>query len=81
MEEFFTPQFVTTVGFPAAICIYTLFGVNKTLKELTGAINTLTNDVDKRGERQSQDIANLRDELKEVKYQVNKLQIKYADRE
>lgn len=81
MEEFFTPQFFTTVGFPAAICVYTLFGVNKTLKELTDAINKLTTDVDKRGEKQSQDIANLRDELKEVKYQVNKLQIKYSERD
>jgi hypothetical protein len=81
MEEIFTTQFVTTVGFPAAICIYTLFGVNQTLKDLTGAINKLTNDVDKRGEKQSQEISNLRDELKEVKYQLNKLQVKYSDRE
>ena len=81
MDEIFTTNFITTVGFPAAICIYTLFGVNKTLKELTDAINKLTTDVDKRGEKQEHEISNLRDELKEVKYQLNKLQVKYSERD
>lgn len=36
------------IGFPAVICLYTLFGVNKSIKELTAAINNLAHDVDRR---------------------------------
>ncbi|MBO4779869.1 MAG: YvrJ family protein [Selenomonadaceae bacterium] len=48
MEETVLTHLLSNVGIPAAICFYTLFGVNKTLKELTAAINNLTVDVDKR---------------------------------
>jgi len=47
------------VGVPAVICLYTLIGVNKTLKELTGAINKLSNDVDARISRLEGQVAAL----------------------
>ena len=46
MEEFIA-RVISNIGVPAAICFYTLFGVNKTLRELTEAINKLTADVQK----------------------------------
>lgn len=58
------------VGFPAAICFYTLYGVNKTLKELTAAINKLSTDVDRANERQRRDIEKLKDEMREIKIRV-----------
>lgn len=48
MEEELLLKLLGNIGFPAVICLYTLFGVNKTLKELTAAINNLTHDVDRR---------------------------------
>ena len=48
MEEEFLLKLLGNIGFPAVLCLYTLFGVNKTLKELTAAINTLAHDVDRR---------------------------------
>ena len=33
---------ISTVGFPIACCIYMMVNNNKTLKELTAAVNTLT---------------------------------------
>ena len=48
MEEELLLKLLGNIGFPAVICLYTLFGVNKTLKELTAAINSLANDVDRR---------------------------------
>lgn len=48
MEEELLLKLLGNIGFPAVICLYTLFGVNKTLKELTAAINALTHDVDRR---------------------------------
>lgn len=48
MEETVLTHLLSNVGIPAAMAFYVLFGVNKTLKELTAAINKLSNDVDKR---------------------------------
>lgn len=48
MEEELLLKLLGNIGFPAVICLYTLFGVNKTLKELTAAINKLAGDVDRR---------------------------------
>ena len=46
---------LSNVAAPVLICLYTLFGVNKTLnkqdetfKDLTAAINKLSTDIDKR---------------------------------
>lgn len=48
MSEEVLSHIIGNVGVPAAICFYTLFRVNQTLKELTDAINKLTVDNDKR---------------------------------
>ena len=47
------------VGVPAVICLYTLIGVNKTLKELTNAINKLSSDVNERISRLEGQVAAL----------------------
>ena len=48
MGEEVLAHLLSNVGVPAAICFYTLFGVSKTLKELTNAINRQTDEMDKR---------------------------------
>lgn len=48
MPEDLITHVLGNVGVPAAVCFYTLFRVNQTLKELTDAINKLTADNDKR---------------------------------
>ena len=67
-------DFFSTVGFPAAICAYTLFGVNKTMKELTIAINQLTADINKRETEQTQKLERLEDEVKALKFRVEAIQ-------
>lgn len=73
MEEELLFKLLGNIGVPAAICFYTLYGVNKTLKELTGAINKLTNDVDKRESEQSQEISKLKDKVYELSFKVENL--------
>ena len=58
---------LSNVGFPAAVCFYTLYGVNRTLKELTAAINKLSSDFDRAIANQHREIERLKDELKEIK--------------
>lgn len=48
MTEELLLKMLGNIGVPAAVCFYTLFRVNQTLKDLTDAINKLTNDVDRR---------------------------------
>lgn len=72
--DFLTPEFFSAVGFPAAICIYTLFGVNKTMKELTIAINQLTTDINKRETEQAHKLEKLEDEIKALKFRVEAIQ-------
>ena len=48
MTEEFIFNTIANIGVPAVICLYTLVGVNKSLKELTNAINRLSGEVDKR---------------------------------
>lgn len=72
--DWLTPEFFSAVGFPAAICIYTLFGVNKTMKELTIAINQLTSDINKRETEQAQKLEKLEDEIKALKFRVEGIQ-------
>lgn len=73
MSEELLFKALANIGVPAAICFYTLFGVNKTLKELTTAINKLTTDVDKREAEQSQTIATLKDKVNELTLKVENL--------
>lgn len=72
--DFLSPEFFSTVGFPAAICAYTLFGVNKTMKELTTAINKLTTDINNREIEQTQKLDKLEDEVKALKFRVGVMQ-------
>ena len=71
MDTFFTPQFVSTVGVPAIICLYTLREVRGSLDKLTAAINKL-------GENHTKEIAALKDELKELRFKINTLELKYS---
>ena len=72
--DWLTPEFFSAVGFPAAICIYTLFGINKTMKELTIAINQLTSDINKRENEHAQKLEKLEDEVKALKFRVEGIQ-------
>ena len=38
-------EVISTVGFPAACCVYMIYSNNKTLKELVTAVNSLTSAV------------------------------------
>jgi len=73
VEEELLFKLLGNIGVPAAICFYTLFGVNKTLKDLTSAINKLTTDVDKREAEQSHEIARLKDKVNELAFKVENL--------
>ena len=64
MEELILKA-VGNIGVPAVICLYTLFGVNKTLKELTDAINKMSSDVQK--------IKELENQTRELSYKFEKL--------
>lgn len=64
-EELFL-KLVGNIGVPAVICLYTLFGVNKTLRELTDAINKMAADVQK--------IKELENRTHELTYKFEKLQ-------
>ena len=66
MTEEILLKLLGNIGVPAAICFYTLFGVNKTLKELTEAINKMASDV--------QEVKELKNRTNELFYKVEKLQ-------
>lgn len=72
MEEFLTAQFVSTVGVPAIICLYTL-------KEVRSSLDKLTSAIDKLGENHTKEIAALKDEVKELKHEINFLKIRYRE--
>ena len=61
---------LSSLGFPAAICLYLLMRVNKTLEQLTTAINNLNRDVEKREEEQSRKLERLEEDVKELKFKV-----------
>ena len=73
MGEEFIANLLSNVGIPAAICFYTLFGVNKTLKELTAAINKQTQEIERRESEQSHEISALRDKVNELNFKVEHL--------
>lgn len=74
MGEEFIANLLSSIGIPAALCFYTLFGVNRTLKELTDAINKLTTDVDRRLDRQEDETRRLQSTVAELNHTVNTLQ-------
>lgn len=80
MEEELIFKLLGNIGVPAAICFYTLFGVNKTLKELTSAINLLSKDVERRETEQSQKIERLALQVHELSFKVEALQRKDGQR-
>lgn len=51
MGEEFWFNLLGSIGVPTTICLYTLYEVNRSLKELTRAINQLMQDIDKRLDR------------------------------
>ena len=65
--DFWSPQFASTVGVPAIICLYTLREVRSSLDKLTDAINKL-------GENHAKEIADLKSAVQELRYQVAFLQ-------
>ena len=69
MEELFIKA-IGNIGVPAVICLYTLFGVNKALKDLTDAINKMAVDVQK--------IKELDNRTLELSYKIEKLQNELA---
>lgn len=73
--EFLTADFLGNVGFPVFVCLYTLFGIKPSLDKLSAATSALTDEIKERGEKQEQDIANLRDELREIKFKVHHLEV------
>lgn len=81
MGEEFLLTALRDVGLPGAVCLYTLFGVNKTLQKqdmtltyLTEAINRLTSDVDKRLDKQEDETRRLKSAVDELRHEVNLLQ-------
>ena len=68
--EFLTPQFVSTVGVPTVICLYTMFELNKSVKSLTEAINTFKEEVKKRDEKQAEKIEKVEHEIMELKFKI-----------
>lgn len=66
MSEEILTNLLGNVGVPAAICFYTLFRVNQTLKELADAINKLTADNDRR-------LDNIEASTRELRYKIEML--------
>ena len=71
-EEFFV-NILSNVGIPAAICFYTLFGVNRTLKDLTAAINRQTLEIERREAEQSHEISVLKEKVHELTFKLENL--------
>ena len=81
MEEELMLKLLANIGVPAAVCFYTLYGVNQTLqkqdttlKGLTDAINKLTTDVDRRLDKQEDETRRLQATVTELNRTVNTLQ-------
>lgn len=69
MSEELITHVIGNVGVPAAICFYTLFRVNNTLKDLTDAINRLSTDNDRRLDK-------VESEIRELRFKIETLQRK-----
>lgn len=70
MSEDVIANLLSNVGIPAAICFYVLFRVNQTIKELTAAINTQTQEVVRRLTEQSSELSMLKDRINELNHRV-----------
>lgn len=64
MTEEILLKMLGNIGVPAAVCFYTLYRVNQTLKDLADAINKLTNDVDRRLDKLEAKTTELNSELR-----------------
>ncbi|MBR0062216.1 MAG: hypothetical protein IJP68_12145 [Selenomonadaceae bacterium] len=81
MGEEFILNLLSNIGLPGAVCLYTLFGVNKSLQKqdttlsgLTDAINRLTSDIDRRLDKQENETRRLQNTVDELKLVVSALQ-------
>ena len=81
MGEEFILNLLSNIGLPGAVCLYTLYGVNKTLQKqdttlsgLTNAINRLTSDIDRKLDKQESETRYLRNTVDELKLTVSALQ-------
>ncbi|MBR3746890.1 MAG: hypothetical protein IKN27_08020 [Selenomonadaceae bacterium] len=81
MGEDFIVNVLSNIGLPGAVCLYTLFGVNKSLQKqdttlsgLTDAINRLTSDIDRRLDKQEDETRHLKSSVDELQREVRALQ-------
>ena len=70
MEEDMHIRLIGNIGVPAVVCLYTLYGVNKTLKELSDAINKQTLEIERRESEQSKEIGDLKSKVSELAFKV-----------
>lgn len=63
-------RLIGNIGVPAVVCLYTLYGVNKTLKELSDAINKQTLEIERRESEQSKEIGDLKSKVSELAFKV-----------
>ena len=70
MEEDMIIRLIGNIGVPAVVCLYTLYGVNKTLKELSDAINKQTLEIERRESEQSKAIGDLQSKVSELTFKV-----------
>lgn len=73
MEEEMVLKLIGNIGVPAVICLYTLYGVNKTLKELTSAINKQTAEFERRALEHTHEIGELKSKVNELTFRVENL--------
>ena len=81
MGEDFIVNVLSNIGLQGAVCLYTLFGVNKSLQKqdttlsgLTDAINRLTSDIDRRLDKQEDETRRLKSSVDELQREVRALQ-------
>lgn len=65
-------EFITTVGLPGFICILTIICIGKTNLELKIAIDALTKQIKDSNDEQKKKFENLEDEVKELKFKINR---------
>ena len=73
-------EFITTVGLPGFICILTIICIGKTNLELKIAIDALTKQIKDSNDEQKHKIESLEDEVKELKYKINRWEVKHNER-
>ena len=66
MTEEFIAKLVGNIGVPAAICLYTLFEVNKNVKRLAESIDRLSDDLKNRVCKLENDLHDLTAEVKSM---------------